>query len=71
MTTSDTTPQPCPICGGIMTMMWGCDWDYDRWVCTEPVDPTARIKRLCPGEIELDTTSYPPGFDESQLEDER
>ncbi len=40
----------CPVCGGIMLLMYGCGWDYDRLICGS---------RGCPGEIELETTTYP------------
>jgi hypothetical protein len=51
--TNPKTP-PCPICKTPMLMMWGCGWDYDRWIC--PV-------RGCDGEVELETTSYYEGWD--------
>lgn len=45
----------CPICGGYMIMMYGCGWDYDRWLCGE----IASDGMLCGGEIELETTTTP------------
>jgi len=51
---------PCPKCGGTMQLIYGMNWDYDLWVCPNPIDPDARIKRLCPGEIELETSTMPP-----------
>jgi hypothetical protein len=36
-----------------MIMMYGCGWDYDRWLCGE----IASDGMLCDGEIELDTTT--------------
>lgn len=46
----EMTRQPCPVCGGYMLMLYGCGWDYDRWLCGE---------RGCEGEIELETTTFP------------
>ncbi len=52
------TGLPCPVCGRPMVMLYGCHWDYDRWICMRKMhDPT----RCCPGEIELDTSTDPPG----------
>jgi hypothetical protein len=48
---------PCPLCGAPMALLYGGGWDYDRWVCYTPLDPDARIKQFCHGEIELDTTT--------------
>ena len=45
----------CPECGKEMFFLYGCGWDYDRWVCM-----CRYGLRLCPGEIELETTTYPP-----------
>lgn len=42
--------KPCPICGNGMIFMYGCGWDYDRWICPE---------YLYTGEIELSETTYP------------
>lgn len=47
----------CPECGREMAMLYGCGWDYDRWVCTYRVGAI-----ICPGEIELDSTTYPEGM---------
>jgi len=49
------TRPPCPVCGGHMIMMYGCGWDYDRWLCGE----IASDGMLCDGEMELDTTTEP------------
>ncbi len=54
----------CPKCGKQMIFMPGCHWDYDRWYCPYPVDPDARIKRMCDGEIELETTTMPKGMED-------
>ena len=51
----------CPICGAPMLFVHGSGWDYDRWHCVEPVDPSASIKVICWGEIELNDSTYPPG----------
>ena len=40
----------CEQCGSKMIMMYGCGWDYDRWLCPQ-------IK--CEFEIELETSSMP------------
>lgn len=45
----------CPICGEKMAFIYGCGWDYDRWVCMEKVDRFI----ICEGEVELDETTYP------------
>lgn len=50
------TSPPCPVCGGPMIMMYGCGWDYDRWLCGD---------RICDGEIELDTTTTPEEMEDS------
>jgi hypothetical protein len=55
----------CPVCGEDMMFMNGCGWDYDRWLCMKRTG-----LRLCPGEIELETTTYPEGYDEKEGEDE-
>ena len=55
------TCPPCPICGGHMIMMYGCGWDYDRWLCGE----IASDGMLCDGEIELNTTTTPEDVEES------
>ena len=44
----------CPKCKGIMHMMYGFGWDYDRWICAE---------KDCHHEEELTSTSYPGGED--------
>src|SRR5690554_4241978 len=31
----EMTRPPCPLCGGYMLMLYGCGWDYDRWLCGE------------------------------------
>ena len=49
----------CPICGEPMVFFHGCDWDNDRWYCMKKFDG-----RLCKGEIELETTTYPEDFPE-------
>ena len=46
----------CPICGKPMFFLYGCLWDYDRWVCMEKIENF----RICPGEIELETTTEVP-----------
>jgi hypothetical protein len=38
----------CPECGSTMIFMYGCGWDYDRWICSQ---------RGCHGDIELETTT--------------
>jgi hypothetical protein len=45
-----------------MLFVHGSGWDYDRWHCVEPVDPSASIKVICWGEIELNDSTYPPGI---------
>ena len=47
----------CPVCGKPMLMIYGDYWDYDRWVCMVR-DP--QTLRLCPGEIELETSTELP-----------
>ena len=42
----------CPICGGEMHFIYGCNFDYDTWICDV---------WNCDGEIELETTTYPEG----------
>jgi hypothetical protein len=53
----------CPKCGKPMLMMYGCGWDYDRWICPHPISDEeyarTHIARLCDGEIELTTTTFP------------
>lgn len=44
-----TDKPPCPICGSLMLAMYGCGWDYDRFVCSV---------RGCDGEIKLETITY-------------
>lgn len=39
----------CPSCSSDMLFLYGCGWDYDRWVCGS---------RDCNEEIELDTTTH-------------
>jgi hypothetical protein len=39
----------CPECGEPMMAMYGCGWDYDRFICS---------KFMCDGEIELETITY-------------
>lgn len=51
----------CPVCGGQMMFMYGCLWDYDRWVCLEQ-EPGSTL--FCRGEIELDTTTTPDELQE-------
>ena len=40
----------CPRCKGLLLMMYGYGWDYDRWVCGT---------YGCHYEEELTTTTYP------------
>lgn len=54
--TDQTTPK-CPECGEPMLAMYGCNFDYDRFICS---------KFMCDGEIELETTTYP----ESDIDEE-
>ena len=44
----------CPVHNTKMLMMYGCGWDYDRWLCVE---------KQCYEEIELETTTYPEGME--------
>jgi len=58
MTPEDANSPACPLCGHHpMQMLYGCQWDYDRWVCTQRTSLS-----LCSGEIELDTTTTPEGL---------
>lgn len=44
------TDEPrCPICESEMLKMYGCGWDYDRFVCAQ---------RRCDGEYELNSITY-------------
>lgn len=47
---TDQVPPKCPECGEPMLAMYGCHFDYDRFICS---------KFMCDGEIELGTTTYP------------
>ena len=40
----------CPVHKTPMLMMYGCGWDYDRWVCGV---------RGCECEVELETSTLP------------
>ena len=51
----------CPECGEEMMFFYGCGFDYDRWMCVRKLD---KFVLFCPGEVELDETSYPEGFEE-------
>jgi len=44
------TEPECPICGWRMSFFYGCQWDYERWLCWN---------LSCAGEIELYTTTEP------------
>jgi len=50
-----TEKPQCPEHKHDMLIMYGCGWDYDRWLC--PI-------RGCEYEIELETTTYPEDFPE-------
>lgn len=44
------TDEPrCPICESEMLKMYGCGWDYDRFVCSQS---------RCDGEHELNSMTY-------------
>ena len=38
----------CPVCDGMMHLIYGCGWDYDTWICDDPG---------CDGKIELETST--------------
>ena len=38
----------CPECGSDAIVLWGADWYHDIAMCTE---------RMCPGEIEFETST--------------
>ena len=44
---SDTPPR-CPLCGSHVLKLYGCGWDYDRWVCA---------RRMCDYDKEFETTT--------------
>ena len=48
------TPPRCPICGSHVLQLYGCGWDYDRWVCG---------RLLCDYEKEFETTTDPEDDD--------
>ena len=52
----------CPLCGELMLLMYGCGWDYDKWVCMAKGD---RLFEVCEGEIELETSTYPEDVDDN------
>jgi hypothetical protein len=54
--------QKCPKCGEDMLFMYGCGWDYDRWVCMNKNGESRFC--FCNGEIELESTTYPEGFEQ-------
>ena len=45
----------CPICSANMHLIYGCGWDHDILICDD---------KDCDGEIELETSTYPPVEDE-------
>jgi len=53
--TEDKKPK-CKKCGHDMITMYGCGWDYDRWIC-----PACG----CDFEIELETTTMPEEMNEN------
>ena len=55
---NDSTKK-CPHHNKEMILMYGCGWDYDRYLCGEVG---------CDYEIELDTSTCP---DEEEAENER
>lgn len=56
----------CPECGREMFLMLGSGWDNDRWLCVER-DP--RTLALCPGEIELETSTCPEEVEHADQKD--
>ena len=45
------TTKKCPKCQSPMLFMFGCGWDYDRYVCSD---------RGCDHAEETERSSYPP-----------
>lgn len=56
----------CPRCGEQMLLMYGCGWDYDKWVCMAKGD---RLFEVCEGEVELETSTYPEEWRDDNNDD--